>query len=121
MAAAFAHLDRELGTERPGDIGQCTSRARLDVLLRSREQPQRWQIFGEPVRVSIQPERGLDRGKANLVDSKRPLHRIATDGGNQLTLPDDKARLRSPQQLVAGEGDEVGALGQSLADGRLAL
>ena len=58
---AFAELDYERSAKLLSDIGQYTSRAGLDALSRSREEPQRWQIFGESIQVSIELKRGLDR------------------------------------------------------------
>ena len=39
--------------------------------------------------------------------------------GDQILAADDEAGLRPAEQLVAGEGDEIGALGDGLAHRRL--
>ena len=64
----------------------------------------------QPVGIAIEPQRRLDRRQADLVDAQRPLERIAVDARDQFLASDDEPRLRTAKQLVAGEGDEIGAL-----------
>ena len=94
-------------------------RQRGDLRLRAREQPQRRQALGEPIGIAIEPQRRLERGEPHLVDAQRALHRVAVDLRDQVLAADDEAGLRAAEQLVAGEGDEVGAVGDRLRDGRL--
>ena len=54
-------------------------------------------------------EWGGDGRQAALFDAQRPLERMALDAREQLLASDDDPRLRTAKQLVAGEGDEIGA------------
>ena len=53
------------------------------------------------------------------MSTQRALHRIAVELRDQILAADDEAGLRTAEQLVAGEGDEVGAVGDRLAHRRL--
>ena len=73
----------------------------------------------QPVGIAIELQRRFERREPDLVDPQRPLHRIAVDPRDQILAADDEARLRAAEQLVAGEGDEIGAFGDRLAHRRL--
>ena len=47
------------------------------------------------------------RRKPDLVDAKRPFHRIVVDPRNQVLAANDEANLRAAQQLIAGKCHEV--------------
>ena len=95
-------------------------RQRREVLPVSGEEAERRQALGEAVGVAVEAQRRLQRGEADLVDAHGALHRVAVDQRHEIAAADDEAGLRSAKQLVAGEGDEVGALCHRLRDGRLA-
>ena len=94
---------------------------RLDLGSRPRQQADGRQALGQPVGIAIELERRFQRRHADLVDPQRALHRVAVDLRQQVLAADDEAGLRPAQQLVAGEGDEVGAVGDGLGDRRLVL
>ena len=69
--------------------------------------------------VPVQLEGRLQRGHGHLVDPQRAVERVRPDALDQRRAPDDDARLRAAEQLVAREGDHVGARGDHRAHGRL--
>ena len=90
-------------------------RASRDLGLRAREVAHRRQRLGQPIGIAVElaaspraPPAGSCRGAARASSGSWP--RAAT----RSLATDDEAGLRAAQQLVAGEGDEVGALGQRL-------
>src|SRR5690606_20215938 len=89
-------------------------------VLRARQMAPCRQAFGQPVWIAIKAQSRFERGDTYLVQPRRPLQRIGGDGDDEVLAPDDEAGLRTTEQLVAGEGDEVRALGDRLGDGRLA-
>ena len=63
--------------------GQCGS-SRAGLSARSpargaRQQAERRQPLGKAVRIAIEPQRRLEGGEADLVDTQRALHRVAVD------------------------------------------
>src|SRR5579859_8283679 len=68
------------------------------------------------VRIPIELERRLKRCDTHLVETQRALHRVPVDGRDQILATDDKSRLRTAQQLVAGESDHARAIGDRLGD-----
>ena len=57
----------------------------------------------------VQAERGLERGHVHLVHPHRPGDGDAAEPRDQVGAPDDDPGLRSAEQLVAGECDQVRA------------
>ena len=74
---------------------------------------------GQPVGVGVEPQHRLERRQPDLVEAQRALQRVARERRDQIGAADDEPGLRAAQQLVAAEGDEVGAGLQRLGDGRL--
>ena len=120
LAAAVGGLDREARADGRGEIGTQPLGERGDRGPRAGKQAQRRQALGQAVRVAVEAQRRLERGDADLVEPHGALHRVAADARDELAAADDEAGLRAAEQLVAREGDEVGALGDRLGDGRLA-
>ena len=67
--------------------------------------------FGQAVGVAVEAQHGFQRGQGQLADAQRALQRILLDLRDQVLAADQQAGLRPAEQLVAGEGDEVGAGG----------
>ncbi len=74
-----------------------------------------------PLGVEVERERPLERREGELVGAERALERVAAQALDEVGAPRDDPRLRPAEQLVAREGDEVGARGEALARGRLVL
>ncbi len=70
-------------------------------------------------RLEVEAERSLERGDRELVGAQRPLEWMPAQPLDEVAAPDDDARLRAAEELVAREADEVGAGAQRAADGRL--
>ena len=68
-------------------------------------------------RVERERERSLERGERELVGAQRALERVAAQPLDELGAPDDDARLRPAEELVAREADEVGAGARGSAPG----
>ena len=77
--------------------------------LRAGQQPQRRQALGEAVGIGIEPQHRFERREPDLVEAQRALQRVLRQRGDQIGAADDEPGLRSAQQLVAAEGDEIGA------------
>ena len=86
---------------------------------RARQQAQRRDALGDAVGVAVQPEHRRQRGQRQLVAAQRPLHGVAPDAGEEIAAAGDDAGLGPAEQLVAAEGDDVGARGQGLRRRRL--
>ena len=84
-------------------------RRRPDRRRRPGQQPQRRQLFRQPVRIQIEQQNLLQRRQPRLVQPQRPLQRIRVHALYQFRATDDQPGLRAAQQLVAGEAHEVGA------------
>src|SRR5262249_20638413 len=54
-----------------------------------------------------------------LVGTQRALQRMTTEALDEIRATDDDPGLRSAEELVAGEADEIGASGKGLPRGRL--
>ena len=67
----------------------------------------------------VQPERRGERGERRLVGSGRSSQRVLAQPGDEVGPTDDQAGLRTADELVAAERDDVGAGRQSLARRRL--
>src|SRR5690606_24028406 len=91
----------------------------LDILLGPDEVFERRQSLVKAGGIAIEPEAGLQSRQANFVDSQRPFHRVLANALEQILAAGDNARLRTAEQLVTGEGDEIGALGKCFPYGRL--
>ncbi len=84
---------------------------RLDVGRRAREQAQRRQALRQPLRLAIEPQHRFERGQRHLVHAQRALQvDCVLIFSIELGAPDDDAGLRPAEQLVAAEGDEIGAV-----------
>src|SRR3546814_5657413 len=64
------------------------------------------------IRVGIESQHDRQRLDRHLVDAHFPLHRVALDARDQIAPSDNDSRLRSAEQLVAAEGDEIGPVGE---------
>src|SRR5436190_1164823 len=91
-------------------------RARVLQAAQVEQQP----VLGEAFRAQVQAQGRLQRGQRQLADTQRPLHREAADAFDRRAPPDDQAGLRTAQQLVAAEADDVAAGRQLLLRQRLA-
>src|SRR4029079_11087305 len=69
--------------------------------------------------LEVEEQRALERGEPELVDAQRAMERVAPKLLDERGVADDDARLRSAEQLVAAEADEVGARGERRARRRL--
>ena len=63
-------------------------------------------------------KRGFERLRDQLVDPQRPEQRIAAQARHQFRIADDQPGLRSAQQFVAAEGNQIHARIQALRDAR---
>ena len=70
-------------------------------------------------RVEVEQERPFERGEPELVDPQRAVQRMAPQAVDEVGATDDDPGLRTAEQLVAAEADEVGAVGERAARGRL--
>ena len=64
-------------------------------------------------------ERPLERRERQLVGTQRPLQRVPAQPLDEIGAPDDDARLRAAEKLVAREADEIGARAKALRRRRL--
>ena len=85
------------------------------------QHPQHRHLAQRALRLEVERERPLERRERELVRPQRALERVPPQSLDELGATDHDARLRAAEQLVAGEADEVGARGQALARGGLAL
>ena len=85
-----------------------------DVGLRPREPTQRGQITRQKIWLQVERERGLQRCQRQLGQAQRTLHRELADAADRCLAADNQAGLRTTEQLVAGEGDDVATGGQHL-------
>ena len=85
-----------------------------DIVNGPGQQPQHRQALAQSVRIQVEAQDGIERRNDHLVVAQGPLHRVLLDFGDQIGAPGDDARLRSAQQFVAAEGDQVGALFQGI-------
>ena len=69
--------------------------------------------------VEVEEQRALERGEPELVDAQRAMQRMAPQPLDQVGAAEDDTGLRAAEQLVAAEADEVGALLERGARGRL--
>jgi len=78
---------------------------------------ERWNRL--PVLSEQMLERDFKRFNDQLVDTKRPVHRIAADALNQFTVSSDNYTLRSAKQLIAAERYNIDACRQTIGNYRL--
>ena len=117
MASDDGHAP--VGAKRLRNLRRKRARLRLDLRVRPGQQPQGRQALRQPRGIAIELQRGDDGGEANFIDTQRPFQWIA---GNRLHMrapADDEADLRAAEQLVAGKGHDIGAVGHRLAHGFL--
>ena len=69
--------------------------------------------------VFVGLERGVEEDEGDLVQPQRALHRVGVQRGDQVPPADDDAGLCAAQELVAGEGDKIGARVEEVAGQRL--
>src|SRR5215212_6145623 len=69
--------------------------------------------------VEVQRERPLERRERQLVSAQSALQRMPPELLDKVGAADDDSRLRTAEQLVAGERDEISARSQALARRRL--
>ena len=74
---------------------------------RSHQQPQRRQPLGEKFRGAIQRQYRLQGGERQLAHPQGALERIPAQLADQIAAADEQPRLRSAEQLVAAEGDQI--------------
>ena len=65
--------------------------------------------------IGVEAQGRFQRGQPHLVEAQRAFHRIARDALDQMPAADDEAGLRTAQELVAGEGDDIDARFDRLA------
>ena len=100
-----------VGSRRPRSDRLAQPRRRLGHLgLRAARNSASSAASRQPVGIAVELEDGFQRREPDLVEAQRPLHGVLGDARHQLLAAGDDAGLRPAQQLVAGEGDEVGAL-----------
>src|SRR6185437_7420759 len=88
-------------------------------LHRLGQHPQNGHLANRELRVEVERERRLERRQDQLVRAQRPLEWMTPQALHELRPPDDDPRLGTPEQLVAGEADEVGSSLQAFARRRL--
>ena len=91
----------------------------LDLGKRLGQHPERGDLLDGLFHVKVLAERGVERGKGQLVDAKRPGKGIGPDGIELRLFAEDHAGLRSAQEFVAAEGEHVHARIDGLLDRRL--
>ena len=57
--------------------------------------------------MQIEPQSGFQRGKGHFIRSQRALKRVLLQTGNHRLLTNDNPRLRTTQQLIAGEAHQT--------------
>src|ERR1700722_6253579 len=101
--------------------GKGTAERRCDGItkpLGHRAQLLRWpgqgaqgrKALDNALRIEIKLQHRRDRRDRHLVEAKRPLQGIALDPRYERRATDDEPGLRTAQQLVAAEGDDIGAV-----------
>ena len=101
------------------DARQHALRLLLDVCGAAREPAQRRQLALQALGIRVELQDRFERGERHLVDAQRALHRILADARDELLAPDDEARLRAAEELVAAERDDVRAVRERFARRRL--
>src|SRR5512147_904197 len=82
--------------------GPCRER-----LFRCSEHAERRYSGNGPTFVPIEAQGPFKGGQGEFVDPERPQERVFLHWVDKRPLANDDASLRSPQQLVATEGDHV--------------
>ena len=73
-----------------------------------------------PILVRVPAQRRLEGGQGHLVEAEGPHQGVLLDLLDESLLAGNEAGLRTAQELVAAEEDQVGTLGQALPCQRLA-
>ena len=105
-------------TSPPAAAASRSARALIDVDVLV-QHPQHRDLALRPLRIEIEKQCPLERREGQLVRTQRPLQRMTPQPTDQLRPAADDPGLRPTEQLVAGEGDEVGAAGDALRHERL--
>src|SRR5581483_7846526 len=83
------------------------------------EQAQRRDLGARALGVGVEEERPLERGEGELVRAERALERVAAEARDEAGAAAEDPGLRPAEELVAREGDETRAGGETLRDERL--
>ena len=70
--------------------------------------------------IAVDAQRGLERRQRELVDAQRARQRVPAAGCDRIGAAGQDAGLRTAEQLVAREADEIAAVAQGVARERLA-
>ena len=82
------------------------------------EQPQGGEALGEAVRIPIEAQHRLQGGEADLAQPQGAFEGVELDRGNEVLAPHQQPGLGAAEELVAGEGHQIGAGGEGLPGGR---
>src|SRR5581483_8154870 len=83
------------------------------------EHPEHGHLAQRTCGVEVEEQRPLERGEAELVDAERTVQRVAAEPLDEVGAPGDDSRLRTAEELVAAEADEVRAACEGRPRGRL--
>src|SRR5262249_23363699 len=109
-----AALDAELAPARLPERTRDALCARLELLGRGEQHAQHRDLLRSLVEQRTQGP--VERRERQLVDAQRARQRIASHALEQVPAPQRDARLRSAEQLVAAEDDQVRTLLESGLD-----
>ncbi len=70
--------------------------------------------------IAIDAQRGLEGGQRELVDAQCARQRVPATGSDRVGAPGQDAGLRTAEQLVAREADQIAAVAQRVSRERLA-
>lgn len=123
LGAAADHAQGGLDADLPGGAelgGQGRGEALglgEDVGLRAAEQAQGGEAFGEALGVAVEGEHGFQRGEGELVHPQGALEGGLLDAVDECLAAEDEPGLGAAEELVAAEGDDVGAVAQGFLHG----
>src|SRR6267378_1999275 len=89
-----------------------------DALLVLGQHAQHGDFANGDLRIAIERERRLEPRQGELVGAHRARDGIGTARGNRRLAAHENAGLRPAEQLVAAEGDQIGAGGDRFLNGR---
>ena len=105
------------GQRRTSSVAQRAARQR--TLERRGQHGQRRDALDRPRRVEVEAQQRVERRQVELVDAQGARQRVAPHGLDRRGRAHGDAGLRAAEQLVAAEGDDVGAGGEAVARRRL--
>ena len=98
---------------------QYRSRTPLNAVGILREHPQHRDFSARRRVIAVQRQRRFEGCQRQLVGAHRARYGVGAAGRDRLLRTHEYAGLRSPQQLVAAEDDQIGARGHPFGNGRL--